>query len=113
MTYNVSDAAGNAATEVTRVVNVTAPPVLGDTHYCWTTVSQTQALVIQLVYVLVGFNQGQTDEWFTVSDPNIEQTPEGTIHFKSNNSAPVIAILRYKLNPISLLQVKATRFYLM
>lgn len=41
---------------------------------------------------------GPSDEWFIInSDPNIAQTPEGTIHLKSNNSAN--AIVRYKLDP--------------
>ena len=41
---------------------------------------------------------GASDEWFTINgDPNIAQTPEGTIHLKSNNSAN--AIVRYKLDP--------------
>lgn len=40
---------------------------------------------------------GASDEWFTInSDPNIEQTAEGTIHLKSNNTAN--AIVRYKLD---------------
>ena len=92
VTYNVSDDAGNAATEVTRVVNVTAAPVLSTLDNRITNSSFSNSISVR-----TGFNQGQTDEWFTVSDPNIEQTPEGTIHFKSNNSAN--AILRYKLNP--------------
>ena len=41
---------------------------------------------------------GASDEWFTINgDPNIAQTPEGTIHLKSNNTAN--AIVRYKLDP--------------
>ena len=55
---------------------------------------------------------GASDEWFTINgDPNIAQTAEGTIHLKSNNWQMPLCVISWTLP--SLLQVKATRFYLM
>ena len=55
---------------------------------------------------------GAAEEWFTINgDPNIEQTAEGTIHLKSNNTAN--AIVRYKLDHTKFTAGKTTDFYLM
>ena len=52
---------------------------------------------------------GASEEWFVInSDPNIAQTPEGTIHLKSNNTAN--AIVRYKLDPTKFSAGKSYKF---